>query len=58
MSFDEEYEKLLEQRIAEREERRKGLSKEQSMLNSNFKQPVYAHFCQTIHQHINKVSFH
>jgi len=43
MSADsDEYERLLAQRIAERESRRKGLQKENNKLNSNFKQPVYA----------------
>ena len=44
MSSNEEYEKLLKQRIAEREERWKGLAKEQAMMNSNYKQPVYTQF--------------
>lgn len=44
MSSDEEYEKLLEKRIAEREARWNGLAKEQTMMNSNYKQPVYTQF--------------
>ncbi len=42
MSSDsEDYERLLNERIAERESRKKGLKKEYNKMNSNFKQPVY-----------------
>jgi hypothetical protein len=45
MSSDsEDHERLLNERITEREARRKGFKKEYDKMNSNFKQPVYTSF--------------